>query len=42
MASGMAHHRSAHALAKVSNLSNVEDFVYESRLAPFAGLETDK
>lgn len=28
---GMRHRRSAHALAKVSNLSNVEDFVYEYR-----------
>lgn len=28
---GMAHHRSAHAVAKVSDFRNIEDFVYESR-----------
>lgn len=31
--SGMSRHRSAHAVACVSNISNVEDFVYESRVA---------
>lgn len=29
-ATGMSHNRSAHALAKVSNIPNVEDFVYET------------
>lgn len=33
IASGMSHHRSAHALAKVSNIQNVEDYVYESFVA---------
>lgn len=39
MAAGMNHHRSAHALAKVSDLSDVEEFVYEFRGASLHGLE---
>lgn len=27
----MIHHRSAHAIAKVSSFGNIEDFVYETR-----------
>lgn len=35
----MRHRRSAHALAKVSYLSNVEDFVYEYRKLSLEGPE---
>lgn len=35
----MRHCRSAHALAKVSNLSNVEEFVYEYHKTSLEGLE---
>lgn len=30
-AAGMSHHRSAHAMAKLSDIPKIEDFVYEPR-----------
>lgn len=30
-AAGMSHNRSAHAMVKVADFKNVEDYVYESR-----------
>lgn len=38
-AAGMTNTRSAHSLAKVSNIKNTEDFVYESRVGFFDGRE---